>query len=254
MKNTKAKTEQKEYKPEIIKSNNYDQFKRIIGNREVVMNHINDMVQIINQVNLLSVFPFVVTQDGYLVDGQHRLAACKANKWDFYYLVIPFLLDEVVVALINSHQLKWRPEDYLNFYAERGSEQYIFVKELIVKSKVSLANIIALIKPTRFSASKELKNGTLRVFSTQEEKQLAIDLLDAYLQVKPVFNHEVWMDRDFVQAFRTMIQQVSVPEIIEYVQKANIEITPQINSKDYLRVFESVFNKFRHKKNHVRFF
>ena len=247
-------TKLKEYKPEIIKSKDYDKFKHIVGNRDINMHHVNDMVKIINEINLLSVFPLVVTQDGYLVDGQHRLEACKANDWAFYYLVIPFVLDEIVVALVNSHQLKWRPEDYLNFFAERGNEQYVFLKELIAEYKISLSNAIVLLSGNRYGLNKLLKKGDLKIFITMEEKQAAIDLCKAYIQMRPIFNRMVYIDRDFVQAFRVMIQQVSIPEIIEYVQRAKIEITPQVTSKDYLRVFESVFNRFRRGSKIVRFF
>ena len=112
----------------ILATKEYDQFKTITGNRSVEVNHVNHLVSLNSEVNLLSQFPGTVTKDGYLFDGQHRLAACKANDWDFYYTVSDKTLAELgdtIVALTNTAQRKWGIPNFIHYFTSHGREQYL---------------------------------------------------------------------------------------------------------------------------------
>lgn len=228
----------------------YDKFKRIIGNRPVKIPHVNALIKSIAGNNLLYGFVGVVTKDDYIIDGQHRLEAAKANNLWFYYIKIEEKIDDIIVALVNSSHLAWRPDDYVNFYAERGNEQYIFLKEEHNESGVSVANLVSLWR----NKGNRLKKGELSLFSNDEEKKLLIEMLEAFLSLKDTISTKVFLDREFVVACRVMFQQVSSSDIIEAINKGHLEVTPQTVTKDYLRIFEALFNRYRHEKNQIRFF
>lgn len=239
--------------PVVHVTDNYEQFKRIIGNRPVKMNHVNGLIKSINKNNLLSVFPMVVTRDMYIIDGQHRLEAAKANKWSIYYIQAQRELDDIIVALVNTNHVSWKPYNFLHFFAERGNEQYLFIEECLEKYKISLSNFIGLIKPGGHEL-RSLKKGEYFVYSTEEDKQVITDLIEAYLLTKDMFTLDVFLDREYTQAFRILMSQISLPQLKEAINKSSLQITAQKSVKDYLRLFEIIINRYRHEKNHVRFF
>jgi hypothetical protein len=237
---------------QIRKTNNYDQFRRIVGNRPINMAHVNDLVARIAKHNMLAQFPIVVTRDGYLIDGQHRLAAASANNWDIYFIVSPVDLEDIIVALINSSQVNWNIGNYVDFFAQKGNAQYIWLKQLAETRKVSIANLLSLFKGN--NETKLLKKGELVLYQTADEQAILLDMLNGYLSLRDTFLRPVWKDMDFVQALRVMFQQVTVAEIQEYVAKYNKQILPQSSRNDYLRLFEDIFNKRRSAGTKVRFF
>lgn len=238
--------------PAIYGTTEYKKFKRITGNRKINKNHVNDLIKDIGKNNLLEQFPIVVTQDNYILDGQHRLEAAKANKWEIYVATVPMKIEDTIVAMINSSQKAWSIEDFINFYAERGGEQYIFLAELMDEYNITAANLIALLKGG--SAASLLKRGQLSFYSNKDEKKICIDLVEAYKEIRGHVSHQIYIDRDFVFAFRTIIQSIDVPTLAQRIETYNKAILPQVTTKDYLRVFEEVVNFHKLDKNHIRFF
>lgn len=237
---------------QIRRTKNYAQFKTIKGNRTVKMGHVNELVKAINKNNLLPQFVSVVTKDGYLVDGQHRLKACEANDFWFYFTIIPESVDDIIVALVNSVQLRWRPIDWVNFFADRGYPQYVWIRETMVEYKLSLVQIVYLLK-SRIDINS-LRNGKLTFFTTEEEKIYCHDLINAYLDLKDTFDKQVWTDSDFCRALRIMFQQMNVEQIKAGIEKWGKIVSVQNDSREYLRLFEEIMNKGKHEKSMLRFF
>lgn len=237
---------------QILRTKNYDQFKTIKGNRKVSIGHVNNLIRMISKYNLLPQFVGVATKDGYLIDGQHRKGAAKTNKLWFYFTVIPEAVDDIIVSLVNSVQLKWMVDDYVNFFADRGMKQYVWVRELHERYKIGNSTLMSLFKNK--SRIIDLRSGKLKFFTTVEEEQYLIALLEGYLDVRPVLDRNVWSDQDFVVALRRMFQQVNSKEIVLAIERWGKIVPQQDHEKDYLRLFEEILNKGKHAKSHVRFF
>lgn len=237
--------------PEIYATKEYDKFKRVTGNRKLDKGHVFELTQAISRHNLLDKFPVLVTKDNYLLDGQHRIAVAKANKLSFYVLTLDMHLEDEVVASINSVQRAWKIIDYINFYAERGNEQYIFLNETSGEYGITPANLIALIKG---GSTNNLKYGKLSLYSTPEEKQACLMLIDAYSEMKDLLPHEVFIDRDFVKAFRIMATKIDMPALKDRIEQYDKPITQQVKTVDYLRVFEDILNRKKHLENYTRLF
>lgn len=237
---------------QLRRTKNYDQFKKILGNRDVNMGHVNNLIKMISKYNLLAQFVGVVTKDGFLVDGQHRLKAAEVNKLWFYFTVIPETVDDIIVSLVNSVQLKWTVDNYVDFFADRGLTQYIWVRELHEKHKISNSSLVALFKGR--TDIRELRSGQLNLYTNSEEEQYLLGLIEGYLELKPHLDRRVWVDQDFIKALRKIFQQVTSKQLIAAIEKWEKIIPAQDHDKDYLRLFEEIVNRGKYEKNHLRFF
>lgn len=240
---------------QVRRTKNYKQFKKIVGNRSTNPGHVNNLTKMIAKYNLLPQFVGVVTKDGFIVDGQHRLKSAEANKFWFYFTIIPESIDDIIVAIVNSVQLRWRVDDYINFYADRGNAQYIWLRDLHNKYKVGMSTLCYLfgVNNSHYS-NKNIKTGSLQFFTNQDEEQYLMGLLDGYLKLKEVLDQTIYYDRDFVTTLRKIFEQVSVEQLLTAIDKYGKVITLQHQEKDYLRLFEEVINKGKYEKNQIRFF
>lgn len=240
---------------QVRRTKNYDQFRKIKGNRKVQMGHVNNLVKMISKYNLLPHFVGVVTKDGYIIDGQHRLEAAKANDLWFYFTIVPEKIDDIIVSLVNAVQLKWTVDNYINFFADRGEKQYRWIRELHEQYKVSNSSLIVFFTGGIGSGSlRNMREGKLQVFNNSEEEQYLLALLEGYMDLKHSFDKEVWVDQDFIKALRIIFQQFNSEQVKGAVARYGKIIIKQDHDKDYLRVFEDVFNKSKHDKNRIRFF
>lgn len=239
----------------IQSTKDYDQFKKIVGNRSIDINHINYLVKLNSENNMLWQFPGEVTKDGYLWDGQHRLEAAKANDWEFYYTISDKTLAELsenIVAITNTAQKRWNVPDYIHFYASHDKAQYVFLQEMIQEYKLSHALVLKLV--TGKEQNKEIKLGNLKLFATPEEKELIIELLTEYTSLRGtiasvMLNHSV-----FAGAMRTVFKDFSAKELKDHIERSPRTITSQRTIKDYLREFEEIINYRKHEKSYIRFF
>lgn len=239
----------------ILQTKDYDQFKTIVGNRDIDIDHVNYLVKLNSKENLLHLFPGTVTKDGYLFDGQHRLEAAKANDWDFFYTVSEKTLAELgdtIVALTNTAQKRWAIKDYINYFVKHGKEQYIFLTQLMDTYKMSYTNVLSLTSGS--SQTRSIRVGELKIFTSEEEKQIVIDMLDQYIFLKDFVPGDIFLHRAFVMAVRTVFNSMSAEDLKGEIIRSGIDFTRKANTTDYLRLLESIVNFKRQEKNHIRFF
>lgn len=240
----------------ILNTKEYDQFKTIPGNRPINMRHVNHLVEMNSKENLMWMFPGTITKDGYLFDGQHRLEACEANEWDFYYVVSDKTLAELgepIVALTNTAQLKWGIPDFIHYYTAHGKEQYIFLTQLM--ETYHLQQTIVLVLVSGASQARALKRGELKIFTNEEDKQVCIDILDGYGVLCDVVPHDIWISAPFALAIRIAFGIMSAEELKSEIIRSNAHFERQVNSSEYLRFLENKVVNFRKsEKNWIRFF
>lgn len=116
----------------ILTTKNYGQFKSFVGNRDV--RERKDLLQSIATSGLIN--PIIVDRQLNVIDGQHRLYACKTLGIPVEYMVRDF--DERTIVDVNQHQLKWVPQDYLMRYVKMGYPDYMTFHELIKEAKLSV--------------------------------------------------------------------------------------------------------------------
>jgi len=121
---------------------NLDKFGRFNNNREISKSHVAILAESIKKNGQL--MPIVVDSKLRVVDGQHRLGACKALNKAVWYTYSKNLKQKDI-AMVNNTQKSWKPLDYLNFFSDSTHDnchEYKkvgkFIKEYKLPFNVSL--------------------------------------------------------------------------------------------------------------------
>ena len=133
---TKAKKKQ----ITVYETDDFSIFKLNPYNREIKEYKVNKFM---NQGVKNVVFP--VNKQGEILDGQHRIEACKRLKQSVTFQIIDDA-DADYIHEINTVGSAWVFTDFLEHFAKRGFKQYIFLQNFIKKypSKFLSKRVIAL--------------------------------------------------------------------------------------------------------------
>jgi len=117
----------REVRSKVFETTDYDIFKTVKGNRVVSDKWVSTLSKKIDTHNMDD--PIMVTKDYKVIDGQHRLEACKLLGKPVRFYVMEGAQDSDV-AFINSDRKKWKLTDYLDYYFKRGNKNYQQLKYL----------------------------------------------------------------------------------------------------------------------------
>lgn len=107
----------------VYQTANLDQFVTIDGNRTPNPAHVKRLVDSINKHGVLC-NPILVNEQMQVIDGQHRLLACRETNSEVFYIILPgYNLDEV--HTLNLNQKNWTKKDYMFGYAGMGIQSYV---------------------------------------------------------------------------------------------------------------------------------
>jgi ParB-like nuclease family protein len=160
------------------KTKDYNMFHRSPYNRDLTESNVKRLMRSIVQKNLLEFKPILVNNQLEIVDGQHRLEAAKRLGIDVYYEVQDGIhIDDVI--FINN-QASWNGYDYMNFYARKGNENYIKLKEFCQKWEVELTHANTLLTGrTQNGINDAFKKGEF-VFPKESELEAAYEKLSHF--------------------------------------------------------------------------
>lgn len=123
---------------------NYEIFKTFPGNRPIDKGNLNSIISSISERNLIEERPILVNELMEVLDGQHRLEACKILQIPVWYEVKNGGSYQDIIYL-NSSQRSWKGEDYLRLYADgQLLPDYLKLKKYMENSRLKL-NIALLI-------------------------------------------------------------------------------------------------------------
>jgi len=150
---------------EVKRTNNYEKFKRLKGNREVSPTRIRKIVESINRVGYIT-SPIIVNEKMEVIDGQGRLEALKYLGMPVEYIVHKGAGIEECLSM-NIHQSNWTIRDYIKSYADRGNQSYIYTQKLIDDfADISILAVIMATQETN-KIQKKIYNGELLVSERQ---------------------------------------------------------------------------------------
>lgn len=128
---------------EILNTKDYERFVTVMGNRTIVPNKVQRLVNDVeNGLNLFKYCPIIVSVDGdkfKIIDGQHRFTASKELKLPIHYVVA----DDIRlrdIARMNTNTDKWTSKDFLNCYIELGNKHYLELQHFMKKYSVTNYN------------------------------------------------------------------------------------------------------------------
>lgn len=152
---------------EIFTTRDYDRFKVIMSNREVDMVHVRRLSKSIRRKNLLYIRPVIVNSDMQIIDGQHRVEACRLiGEWVHYIKVDN--LGKEDIAVLNTAQKNWRLMDFINFFAIEGNKDFIELSKAINQFPgIKISLILRLLGDRR-----SLRDGRINISNLSNVKRL----------------------------------------------------------------------------------
>ncbi len=154
----------------------YEIFNVMETNRSVDPRHVKVLKDSIKEHGVL-VNPVLVNSKMEVVDGQHRLEACKQSNSSVYYLIVGDYGIKEVQAL-NLNQKNWTQIDYAESFSSMGYEHYkkllSFVEE---NDDFGFSSCVRLLQnstaskyiSTKRSVSQQNANGTSKIKQVFEE-------------------------------------------------------------------------------------
>lgn len=159
----------------IKQTKDYSIFKIHKSNREIDKHNLKKIQESIQARNLLKWRPILVNNEMEIIDGQHRLEACKALNLPIYYEIQENSKDEDIY-LLNSNQKNWTQLDYLKYYVTKGKLDYIKMNDFMVNNKTSLKDCVKLFGFFGNEFSNKFKRG-IYVHPSIEVEVRAVDTL-----------------------------------------------------------------------------
>lgn len=227
---------------EILKTKNYDAFKCITSNREVDKNHIKKLVDSIAHKNLLHINPIIVDSDMNVIDGQHRLEACRQLEVEVHYVVSGAIKKEDLKRL-NSVQKSWTIMDYINYFTIEGIPEYKTFSNLINQfPKVKVSTLMDLVSKGRWN--NQMKEGVVVIDNLDQ----AIDICKK-LDELAAKDYPFVYGSAFIRAFKKIMNTEGFdwPYLNEKIERYPRKFQKCHSTEEYLKMTEELYNYERSK-------
>ena len=173
----------------VYKTKDHSIFKLMDDNRIVDDIHVRRLVNSFKQHYLIA--PITVNENFEVIDGQHRLQACKETELPIYYIIIHgYSIKEVQV--LNTHQKNWTKADFLKMFVSQGREAYVtfqkFLDDFPEIDFSGMERIITLrqsqqlesrsITGKRQASAKDFQEGRLKIPNIEKSYWIASRIMD----------------------------------------------------------------------------
>ncbi|MEJ7440042.1 ParB N-terminal domain-containing protein [Staphylococcus hominis] len=123
---------------EVYKTDDLDMFKFTKFNRNILFTD-----EMLKQAKEGFISPIIVNEYMVVIDGQHRLEHAKKAGVPIEYIVKPGLTEHDIVRM-NTTQRPWSLLNFIESYANQGSEQYVSLLNLINKKYAGTSVVISV--------------------------------------------------------------------------------------------------------------
>lgn len=111
---------------EVYQTDEWQRFKRAVGNREPEPVHVRKLRDSIEENELFT--SIIVNEKWEVIDGQHRREAFSMlNRPVLVHLVPGLTSEDIKTFNVNMHN--WKDDNYMNYYIELGNENYVKYRE-----------------------------------------------------------------------------------------------------------------------------
>lgn len=180
----------------VMKTNNYDMFKFMEGNRNTNSTNLNHIIESMKEKQLI--IPITVNEKFEIIDGQHRFKACKYLGLPVYFVMEKgYTIDDVIRANVNGGR-KWYHVDYLNRYVLLKDDRYIQIKKIIDDFDVNITDFIKLLSMIQNKKVAIVKREFVEGKISLEGIQLLINFLMALEDFK---GFKYYKKSNFITAF-----------------------------------------------------
>ena len=246
----------------------YSKFKLIKGNRITKNSKVTRLINSINGgLNLLPFCPVLVNEKFEICDGQHRFETAKKNGEPIYYIVCDSMTIKQI-AEMNSNSNSWTLKDYLNCYVQLKNAYYIYFERFMNRHKIGVSTVSALLSGSALCAGgqgnigkQEFCNGEMTI--KDKDKKYANKVMGYVNDLKEFDDKGKFTNsRDFIMSVANLAS-FEEDDNIKYNHSRMISkmgeiplknFTMQPDVKEYLRMFEGIYNYGKTQKHYTRFF
>ena len=238
----------------VRKTTNYDQFKRMPGNREINKVHLNRLIKSFSKNHFIS--PIIVNEHKQVIDGEHRLLASKKTGRPVYYITIPGYGTDAMQVL-NTNTSVWNKNDYLNHYCEMGVQPYLDMRDFMEDfPDFSLGAVEALLSD-RAGGHGSAKEDSRKHFQEGRFKiKNIIEATENARKIQQFKRYYVGYNRTvFVRAMITMFKTSNYNHG-EMISKLSLSPTKMVDCtcvNQYKLLLEDIYNFRRRNKVNLRY-
>lgn len=248
----------------ILTTKDYSIFKRLKGNRG--LNEIN-VKRIADSMTESYLFTVVIVNEFMeVIDGQHRIEACKRLGLPVNYIIKPGLrLSDV--QKYNGFQMQWNKMNYALSYSEAGIKSYMILLEFMKEyPDFNLGSAENLLTNTFDGANeksdrvrnadgkltgrvKSFQNGTLEI--SMEDKVRGYLMAAEIIKYKPYFrkfNSGVFV-KTMISLFRN--PKFDNDRMISQIQKNQTMMVQCATVKQYKQLMQDIYNAGKRYENRV---
>lgn len=231
----------------------YDVFKKHDSNRPVDEWAVQRLMASIQKCNRLSSKPICVDHNFNVIDGQHRLEACKRIGIPVPYVIEDFSSEDMLE--MNANQKSWLIADYLNYFSsEKGNpnrqQEYSKLKEFIKREKLTVSIAVQILNGDRSSDFFRKFRDGLYQFPTDEEYQEAMEKKDKIKETIDYIKRKTSGSKgylDKVTFYSAMVDFFNIKSFEYNVFRTKLEykldlLRPCTRQCDYVRIFKDVYN------------
>ena len=246
----------------------YDQFTHIQGNRPIEEPNVKAIANQLQQH--AQIVPIVVNSKYQVIDGQHRLEACRRLKIPVKFIVEKGAnMDAVITA--NAVGKKWSEMDHINRHAVEGKREYIQLQKWVKECKTLGFNYGPSIMMAQLSGTRRscymYDDGKVRAADRHSSaKRLygvgtvikvgmfqfpSIEQSKAFRSALIKFNEFPFYQKSaFVSAINQClkIDEFDVDRLLEAAQKYPRRFTNEVTSADFIQMIEKAYNYRKHSK------
>ena len=229
---------------EIGYSSNYSNFKFLEANRDIKERHVNNLVTSIKKEG--QIYPILVNNRFEVIEGQHRVEACKILQ-----IPIMFLKNDKAtikhVRIVNNCQEGWKFYDFLKSFSHHSHPNHeiyqkigLFVKEFSFQPRICLILLVGGVD--NGTKINEFKFGTFTIEDEEKSRRLAKQLL----KIK-TFAPDLVANKKFCLSwFRVQkIEKFKVESAYDQIRKYRSKLEGCLNQEDWI---EGLLEAYSYKK------
>lgn len=224
----------------------YEKFNVFSYNRPIDIKHVNALKASFKAHPDLFLHPIVVNPEFEIVDGQHRFEAAKQLGLEIWYVIDESYVPEKL-QVVNNVQIEWSLQDYINYWAAQGHEEYQKINQFCKENNVGLN--IALIWCSFAHSGKgsnKLRNGMFKVrmdSQTIEAFTIYRKLIRTLDEMRPDLK-PFGQSTAFAKTCRMVLMRslVDKQRLLEAFQKRNDIITGRKTSDCIINELMQIYN------------
>jgi len=118
----------------VYETTDYSMFKVNENNRQLSESNVRDLMTAITINNLLIINPVIISDAKWMIDGHHRLEACKRLNKPINFIMID-MDDPYAPQSMSSAGSNWSQANHFEAWVARGKPEYIKLKTLLDEYK-----------------------------------------------------------------------------------------------------------------------